>query len=73
MDNRHLTQAEWIKSSYSGIKAGDNCIEWSPAHASVTGTVPVRDSKNPSGPVLHLPAHAFASFVGGVKSGKFAG
>ncbi|MYZ41303.1 DUF397 domain-containing protein, partial [Streptomyces sp. SID4917] len=36
------------------------------------GVVPVRDSKNPSGPVLDLPAGAFASFVDGVKAGEFA-
>ncbi|MYZ41119.1 MULTISPECIES: DUF397 domain-containing protein, partial [unclassified Streptomyces] len=34
------------------------------------GVVPVRDSKNPSGPVLDLPVGAFASFVEGVKAGK---
>ncbi|MGX2995591.1 DUF397 domain-containing protein [Streptomyces sp. JNUCC 64] len=57
---------QWVASSYSG-NGGTHCVEWAPAHASVTGTVPVRDSKNPGGPVLNLPAHAFASFVAGVK------
>jgi hypothetical protein len=32
---------------------------------------PVRDSKDPSGPVLGFPAAAFASFVAGVKAGEF--
>ncbi|MFF7361030.1 DUF397 domain-containing protein [Streptomyces sp. NPDC008125] len=59
----------WSKSSYSGN--GGTCVEWAPAHASATGVVPVRDSKNPHGPVLSVPADAFASFVAGVKGGGF--
>ncbi|MHC3459829.1 DUF397 domain-containing protein [Streptomyces flavovirens] len=59
----------WIKSSYSDN--GGTCVEWSPGHAAATGTVPVRDSKDPSGPVLVVPAAAFASFVTGVKAGTF--
>ncbi|MFE7977253.1 DUF397 domain-containing protein, partial [Streptomyces shenzhenensis] len=31
----------------------------------------VRDSKNPHGPVLDLPAHAFTTFVAEVKTGQF--
>ncbi|WP_435969933.1 DUF397 domain-containing protein [Streptomyces sp. Qhu_M48] len=31
--------------------------------------LPVRDSKRPTGPVLTLPATAFAAFVAGVKDG----
>ncbi|MYY09195.1 DUF397 domain-containing protein, partial [Streptomyces sp. SID4919] len=47
------------------------CVEWAPACVSATGTVPVRDSKSPSGLVLDIPAYAFASFVAGVKAGEF--
>ncbi|MFF5333494.1 DUF397 domain-containing protein [Streptomyces sp. NPDC013181] len=32
-----------------------------------TGTVPVRDSKDPDGPALGFRADAFAAFVAGVK------
>ncbi|MGW6743357.1 DUF397 domain-containing protein [Streptomyces sp. NPDC055025] len=60
----------WFKSSYSAN--GGSCVEWAPAYASATGVVPVRDSKDPSGPVLNVPAGAFASFVAGVKAGEFA-
>ncbi|MCM2391827.1 DUF397 domain-containing protein [Streptomyces albipurpureus] len=60
----------WIKSSYS--QQGGNCVEWAPAHASTTGMVPVRDSKEPHGPILSLPADSFASFVAGVKAGEFS-
>ncbi|WP_299536572.1 DUF397 domain-containing protein [uncultured Streptomyces sp.] len=59
----------WIKSSYSDN--GGSCVEWAPAVAADSGVVPVRDSKNPGGPVLAFPATAFASFVAGVKSGEF--
>ncbi|MFE7464557.1 DUF397 domain-containing protein [Streptomyces sp. NPDC057499] len=59
----------WVKSSYSG--GGGSCVEWSPAQAFTTGIVPIRDSKNPGGPVLHTSPAAFASFVAGVKAGKF--
>lgn len=58
----------WIKSSYSG--SGGTCVEWAPAVAT-TGIVPVRDSKDPSGPVLGFPVSSFASFVAGVKGGEF--
>ncbi|WP_241561824.1 MULTISPECIES: DUF397 domain-containing protein [unclassified Streptomyces] len=59
----------WVKSSYSNN--GGTCVEWAPAYASAAGIVPVRDSKNPSGPVLDIPATAFTSFVTGVKAGEF--
>ncbi|MFI1012801.1 DUF397 domain-containing protein [Streptomyces sp. NPDC020965] len=54
--------ADWIKSSYSGPEGGQ-CIEWSPAVAATTGVVPVRDSKNPGGPLLTLSSAAFAGLV----------
>lgn len=59
---------QWIKSSYSGPEGG-NCLEWSPSSASTTGTVPVRDSKTPDGPVLAFPAETFADFISRVKTG----
>ncbi|MEU3601224.1 DUF397 domain-containing protein [Streptomyces sp. NPDC006798] len=53
--------ATWIKSSYSDPHG--ECIEWAPAVASATGTVPVRDSKRENGPVLMVSASAFAGLV----------
>ncbi|MFF9350272.1 DUF397 domain-containing protein [Streptomyces sp. NPDC014734] len=47
------------------------CVEWAPEHAPTSVPVPVRDSKNPGGPVLAVPTNAFASFVAGVKAGEF--
>ncbi|MFI5617560.1 DUF397 domain-containing protein [Streptomyces sp. NPDC051567] len=57
----------WVKSSYSG--GGGTCVEWAPSNVAATGVVPVRDSKDPSGPVLAFPAAAFASFTASVKAG----
>lgn len=59
----------WFKSSYSNN--GGACVEVAANVAASRGTVPVRDSKHPSGPVLTVPANAFASFVAGVKAGEF--
>ncbi|MEV4442359.1 DUF397 domain-containing protein [Streptomyces sp. NPDC049577] len=51
----------WRKSSYS--TNGGNCLEWAPALIPTGGAVPVRDSKNPDGPVLHFPPTAWTRFV----------
>lgn len=59
----------WITSSYS--ENGGQCVEVAANLVASRGLVPVRDSKNPHGPVLALPAHAFTSFVTGVKTGGF--
>ncbi|MFI6347562.1 DUF397 domain-containing protein [Streptomyces sp. NPDC050560] len=57
----------WFKSSYSGN--GGNCVEAAVNLVAPHGIVPVRDSKNVSGPVLTVAADAFSSFVDGVKTG----
>ncbi|MFJ6615267.1 DUF397 domain-containing protein [Streptomyces sp. NPDC091289] len=63
------TTPQWVKSSYSDN--GGTCVEWAPRTATTTGIVPVRDSKNPGGPALSVPATAFAAFVAGVRAGDF--
>jgi hypothetical protein len=68
MTNPDLTGALWRKSSYSGSNGGD-CVEAAPGF--ITGVVPVRDSKDPSGPALVFPAEAFAAFVDAIKAGQF--
>ncbi|MEV5598430.1 DUF397 domain-containing protein [Streptomyces sp. NPDC052496] len=60
----------WSKSSYSGN--GGSCVEWAPAQATATGIVPVRDSKDPNGPILSVPSRSFAEFIAGVKGGAFS-
>ncbi|MEU9078452.1 DUF397 domain-containing protein [Kitasatospora sp. NPDC048538] len=56
----------WRKSSYSGNDGG-NCIEVAPG--SLPGAVPVRDSKDPHGPVLTFPAASWQAFVASVRAG----
>ncbi|MFD5553143.1 DUF397 domain-containing protein [Streptomyces sp. NPDC127068] len=52
----------WVKSSYSTDNGGA-CVEWAPSNAPTTGIVPVRDSKNPDGPMLNVSARAFTGLV----------
>ncbi|MFJ8330769.1 DUF397 domain-containing protein [Streptomyces sp. NPDC094437] len=61
----------WFTSSYSNN--GGQCVEVAFNLVAPQGVVPVRDSKNPAGPVLGVPSTAFASFVTGVKGGAFGG
>ncbi|MBT2488890.1 DUF397 domain-containing protein [Streptomyces sp. ISL-96] len=56
--------AAWRKSSYSGNTGGD-CVEV--ADGCPVGAVPVRDSKNPTGPVLVVGADAWRAFVDGLR------
>ncbi|MFE7134833.1 DUF397 domain-containing protein [Streptomyces sp. NPDC057638] len=56
-----MSEPQWVKSSYSDN--GGNCVEWAPAHAAATGSVPVRDSKRPTGPVLTVSPQAWSGLV----------
>ncbi|WP_431984553.1 DUF397 domain-containing protein [Streptomyces qinglanensis] len=56
----------WLTSSYSDN--GGACVEVA-INLATHGTVPVRDSKHPTGPVLDLTTEAFSTFVTGIKSG----
>ncbi|MFJ2646183.1 DUF397 domain-containing protein [Streptomyces sp. NPDC087420] len=57
-----LAHAAWVKSSYSNGNGG-GCVEWAPAPARTAHLVPVRDSKNPTGPALLLTPTAWAHLV----------
>ncbi|WP_328963252.1 DUF397 domain-containing protein [Streptomyces virginiae] len=70
---QNLPSVLWRKSSYSGSNGGE-CVEcapvgaaWRKASYSGTiggdGTVAVRDSKIPGGPVFTVTAAAFTAFV----------
>ncbi|MCO4695919.1 hypothetical protein LRR80_01974 [Streptomyces sp. RO-S4] len=50
---------QWRKSSYSGSTGGD-CVE---VAVTETAVVPVRDSKNPAGPVVTVGAPAWQAFL----------
>lgn len=56
---------EWSKSSYSGDQGGE-CVEIAEAPCA---TVAVRDSKNPTGPVLTLAPATFTAFLNWTSTG----
>ncbi|MER0241109.1 DUF397 domain-containing protein [Streptomyces sp. HSW2009] len=66
MPDAHGRALRWHKSSHSGGNNGD-CIE---VATNAPHTVPVRDSKNPSGPTLTFDTTAWTAFVAGVKAGE---
>lgn len=57
---------QWRKSSYSN-QDGGACLEV--ADEPAAALVPVRDSKNPLGPVLAFRAPGWATFVRAIKEG----
>ncbi len=61
-----LSDAKWFKSSRS--QAGRECVE---AAFLDSGSVGVRDSKNPTGPALVFTPSEWDSFTAGLQSGKF--
>ncbi|MFI9462033.1 DUF397 domain-containing protein [Streptomyces xiamenensis] len=57
----------WRKSSYS--ENGDGgCIEVADGHP---GVMPVRDSKNPTGPAIVFPISHWGRFISAAKDGQF--
>lgn len=60
---------QWFTSSYSSN--GGQCIEVAFNLVAQRGVVPVRDSKNTTGPVLNIPSTSFTTFVAGVRGGEF--
>lgn len=58
-----LTNAVWRKSTYSNGDGG-SCVEVSDGFADV---VPVRDSKDPTGPALLIPATGWSAFIAALK------
>jgi Domain of unknown function (DUF397) len=58
-----LDDRTWRKSSYSGSNGG-NCIEITTG----PGTVAIRDSKDPRGPVLTLTGRDWQRFTDQVKA-----
>ena len=66
MTSDGLTPTAWRKSSYSGSNGG-NCVE---IGLGIPDTVPVRDSKNPTGPILTFPRNSWHDFLTALKNGE---
>lgn len=54
-----LSDAHWLKSSYSNA-GGGNCVETA---TNLPALVPVRDTKLPHSPTLLFPATAWTPFL----------
>lgn len=62
-----LAALVWRKSSLSSAE-GSNCVE---VAGLLDGDTAVRDSKDPSGPMLRFTPREWGAFIGGVKAGEF--
>ncbi|GDY28745.1 DUF397 domain-containing protein [Gandjariella thermophila] len=60
-----LAGARWRKSSRTAGMGNANCVEVTFAGPAAA----VRDSKNPTGPVIVVPASAWHRFVAAIKHG----
>ncbi|HUC25269.1 MAG TPA: DUF397 domain-containing protein [Streptosporangiaceae bacterium] len=57
----------WRKSSYSGSNGG-GCVD---VADNLPGVVAVRDSKDPSGPVLAFGPDEWRAFTAAIKTGEY--
>ena len=64
MNTTDLSSVTWRKSSHSN--ADYSCVEVADLH---NGHRAIRDSKNPTGPEIHLPAPAWSAFIAAVQPG----
>jgi hypothetical protein len=64
-----LSGVTWFTSSHSGANGGQ-CVE---VGRGLPDLVPVRDSKDPHGPILTLSPAAWRSFLAAVVTGRLAG
>ncbi|WP_329430002.1 DUF397 domain-containing protein [Streptosporangium sp. NBC_01495] len=69
-----LSNATWVKSSFSGDNGG-NCVEVANLRdtADHPGLIAVRDSKDPEGPKLLFTPTKWNAFLNGVKADEFGG
>ncbi|MGW2511098.1 DUF397 domain-containing protein [Streptomyces scopuliridis] len=63
MTSANTLSVEWRSSSYS--TNGGNCVE---IGDGIANTVPVRDSKNPTGPILTTSNASWTAFVAFAKA-----
>jgi hypothetical protein len=62
------SDSHWVKSSLSF--SNGNCVE---VASLPDGSVDVRHSRNPEGPVLRFTPGEWKAFLGGVRNGEFDG
>ena len=67
MRSSDLALATWRKSSRSNDGGDGDCVEV----AGLCDEVALRDSKNPSGPVLAITRAEWRAFLGGIRAGEF--
>lgn len=67
MTDRAGPALRWRRSRHSG-STGGQCVE---VAAAGDGTVGVRDSKDPGGPVLRFTAGEWGLFLAGAKQGTY--
>ena len=60
-----MTEFVFVKSSYSGGDAGQQCVE---VARNIPCTIVVRDSKTVDGPILQLTPVAWSSFTAQLKN-----
>lgn len=65
MVNEDITRVTWRKSTRSNGQG--ECVEI----AELTDMIAVRDSKNPTGPVLRFTQAEWQAFIDGAKDGEF--
>ncbi|WP_329090789.1 DUF397 domain-containing protein [Streptosporangium sp. NBC_01469] len=65
MISPNLSDAEFRKSSYSGT--GNDCVE---VATNLPDLIAIRDSKDPSGPVLAFSPTAWNNFLTGIRNGE---
>ncbi|MGQ4600978.1 DUF397 domain-containing protein [Nocardia sp. R6R-6] len=63
-----MSSPQWFKSSYSGNQA--DCVEV--AFLDGGQVVGVRDSKNPTGPMVAFTPAEWDAFLAGARDGEFS-
>ncbi|WP_436762570.1 DUF397 domain-containing protein [Streptosporangium sp. V21-05] len=66
MTSPNLSGAEFRKSSYS--VGGNDCVE---VATNLPGLVAVRDSKDPSGPLLTFTSRDWTNFLTSIRANDF--